>query len=271
MHYPGIMVIMAERSDGASGAPPLTSVNRALDVLEALSDEPDLGLADLAARLEMAKPTVRRLLINLIDRGYVAQDPGSRRYRLGLRCLQLRVDAVRSRDVSSHARDQIQRIAAETGEQTALWVYDDGAAVCVDRVESRRQLRSHISLGSREPAWLLAAGRCLLSGRPIAEVDRLLHDEATELGDHDVARLKDRLERVAAQGYDVSIGDRWPEISAAAAIVRDHHGDVVAAIGLSGPTSRLPTDRLESLAQDLTEAVQVGPEAIDDQPVLDGS
>lgn len=241
-------------------APPLTSLNRALDVLEALAgDEASRSLTALTAELGMAKPTVRRLLINLMARGYVGQDEETREYRLGLRCWDLGTAAVRSLDVQVHARDQIREIAMRTGEQSAMWVYDDAHAVCVDRVESQRRIRVHTQLGSREPVMLLAAGRCLLSAQPAAEVERVLSSavEASVITEEALPHLRDRLALIGRRRFDTSMGDRWQGVSAAAAPVRDHRDVTVAAIGIAGSSSQLPAERLEELALLLRDAADL--------------
>ena len=234
----------------AGSTPPLTSVNRALDVLEALAGDPGSSLTQLATRLKMPKATTRRLLINLMARGYVDQDPDSRAYRLGLRCWQLGAAAVGTLDVRIKAREELERVADSTGEQATLWVYSEGYAVCVDRVESRQPVRSYTQLGSREPAVLLSAGRCLLASRSATEVDRAVAEAVASglIDDDRSAALAAHLAQVTERRFDISQGDRWPDMSACAAPIRDYRGVAVAAIGISGPSTRLVPDLLGEYA-----------------------
>ena len=75
----------------------LASVSKALDVLEAFSYEhPEMALGEIALKLKMGKSTVHKVLQTLLVRGFVTQNPSTRRYRLGLRNWQLGALAVGS-------------------------------------------------------------------------------------------------------------------------------------------------------------------------------
>jgi DNA-binding IclR family transcriptional regulator len=219
----------------------LGSVNRALDVLEAFTAEhPRWGLSSLSRELGIGKPTLHRLLKNLQGRGYVRQDSTTRQYLLGLRALQLGGAALAETPTEA-AHPHLRELSRSTGEQTTLWVLEGDDVVCVAKVAGHQPLRAHTDLGAREPAHLLATGRCILAFRPIDEVRLLLGDLA------DV--LAPRLAAVRHQGFDLSRGERWPEISAAAAPVRDQRGEVVASAAVSAPTSHFDPHELERAAE----------------------
>ena len=70
--------------------PGITSVDKALEVCEALSGRAaGVNLSDLSRLLDMPPPTVHRLLSILKRRGYVRQDDETARYRLTLKVLDL--------------------------------------------------------------------------------------------------------------------------------------------------------------------------------------
>lgn len=203
-------------------------------------DEPLLSLGELSERLGMAKPTVRRVLINLVDRGFVEQDSRTREYRLGIRCWQVGAAAVAVTDLRTAGAGRLKALANATGEQATLWVYDDGDAICIDRAEGPQRVRSYTRLGTREPTIGLATGRCLLAAQPAEEVDRVLVGmDRGQLAGRTVNEFRNHLKMVAERGYDTSSQDRWKGVSAAGAAVRDHDGVVIGAIGVSGPSQRV--------------------------------
>jgi IclR family KDG regulon transcriptional repressor len=213
--------------------------------------DPTLSLGELSSRLGMRKPTVRRVLINLIDRGYVEQDSVSRKYRLGIRCWQVGAAAVAVTDLRTVADGRLESLAKATGEQATLWIYDAGDAICIDRAEGPQRVRSFTRLGTREPVIRLATGRCLLAGQQADEIDRVLTDmDAPQRAGRSVTAWRDHLKQVADRGYDVSSEDRWGGVSAAGAAVHDHAGAVVGAIGISGPTQRV-----DAIVDDLVHEV----------------
>jgi DNA-binding IclR family transcriptional regulator len=218
----------------------LGSVNRALDVLEAFTAErPRWGLSSLSRELGIGKTTLHRLLKNLQERGYVRQDPTTRQYLLGLRALQLGRAAL-AETPTEVAHPHLRELSRATGEQTTLWGVEGSDAVCVAKVAGHHPLRAHTDLGAREPAHLMATGRCILAFRPIEEVRTVLGELA------DV--VASRLETIRERGFDLSRGERWPEISAAAAPVRDHRGEVVASAAVSAPTSHFGERELDEAA-----------------------
>lgn len=215
----------------------LASVNRALDVLEAFTPEhPTWGLSPLARELNIGKATLHRLLRNLEDRGYLLQDEETRLYRLGFRTLRI-AQAALVNTPSDVALPNLRRAAHSLGEQTTLWVLDGAEVVCVAKVAGTKPLRAHTNLGAREPAKLLASGRCLLAHREPSELRQLLGPSHVELAD-ELAEARER-------GFVVS-NRRWPEVMAVAAPVRDHRGRVIAAMSLSGPAARLRDDELQT-------------------------
>ena len=65
------------------------SLDRALDLLEALASTDELGVSEVAAKTGLVPSTAHRLLGTLVARGYAAQSPNSGRYLLGYKLLEL--------------------------------------------------------------------------------------------------------------------------------------------------------------------------------------
>src|SRR5918999_5561532 len=119
---------MRERRDSVQ------SLERAFDLLEALSAGGELGVTELANRTGLVPSTVHRLLATLAKRGYVAQ-ADSGRYRLGYKVAEiaggLEQGLARLRAV---ARPHMERISERTGESVNLVVLDGDRVVYVDQV-----------------------------------------------------------------------------------------------------------------------------------------
>jgi DNA-binding IclR family transcriptional regulator len=225
------------------------SLTKALDLLEAFTyEEPELALGEISLKLGLAKSTVHKVLRTLLARGYVAQDPVTRRYRLGLRNWQLGSLAAANLDVRHVAGPHLHRLAEQTGEQVTLWVPEQQVVVCVERIDSRHQLRTYTRLGMVANPLELACGRCMLAFRP--EVERVGLLGALLRGREDAFDLDEvtaRLAGVYERGYDVT--DRSPasEGIGVAAPILDHSGRAVAAVMVSGPQDRFDDDAVEVL------------------------
>lgn len=237
----------------------LTSLNKALDALESFTvDRPEWSLAELSAHLRLTRPSLHRILRNLEARGYLRQDPVTRRYQLGLKTWDLATVALDGFGLQRTARPWLHALAETTGEQATLWIYDLGDAVCVDRVEGPQRVRSYTRIGTREPAHLLAAGRSLLAFQSETEVARVVAalGEDAELRTVVPEGLPARLQAIRDRGHDVSQGDRWADVYAVGAPVRDYSGLAVAAIGVSGPSSRFDEAAVLSIGRRLIEAAR---------------
>ena len=156
------------------------------------------------------------------------------------------------------ARPWLHTLAETTGEQATLWIYDRGDAVCVDRVEGPQRVRSYTRVGTREPAHLLAAGRSLLAFQTESNVTDVL---AALADDPDLRAavpegLPARLRDIRERGYDVSEGDRWPDVYAVGAPVRDYAGLAAAAIGVSGPSTRFDPAAVHLIVERLVDAAR---------------
>ena len=238
-----------------SNAEILGSVSKALDVLEAFTyDEPEMALGEIAAKLELGKSTVHKLLQTLLVRGFIAQDPSSRRYRLGLRNWRLGTLAVGSIDIREIVAPHLRKLAALTGEQLTLWVYETGWAVCVDRVDSRHRIRSYTKLGMVEKPEDFASGRCLLAFSGDDEISRAIARQSKSRGIDAGESLKERLIDVREHGYDTNPGDIWQDIRAIAAPLFGHSG-VMGAISISGPASRFDEGSVAEMLASLLEVV----------------
>lgn len=232
----------------------LTSLNKALDALEAFKVRSEWTLAQLSAHLELTRPSLYRILRNLEARGYVRQDPQTKRFRLGLRTWELATTAVNEMGLQRALRPELQALVENTGEQATLWAYDHGDAFVLERVESPHRVRSFTPLGTCEPAHLLASGRCLLAFQDEQEIARVLGQlTETELRSTFPEGASARFERLRAQGFDVSRGDRSPDLYAVAAPVRDYSGGVVAALAISGPSTRFGDSVMDAFAKDIAE------------------
>src|SRR5579862_4828256 len=144
--------------------PPVQSVVRSLDILEALAAERELGVVEIAARTGLRPSTVHRLLATLVARGYAAQSRPSGRYVLGYRLAELAgVLGERSERLRALARPHLALIREATGESANLSVLAPPDAVYIDHVDGTRAVRMTARIGAAVPAHASAAGKAMLA------------------------------------------------------------------------------------------------------------
>src|SRR6185312_8049441 len=88
------------------------SLERGLDVLEIVEAEgSEIGVREIARRLELSPTIVQRMVTSLARRGYVDRDAETARYRLGYRALALGAHGGQGVDYIGAARRELERLA----------------------------------------------------------------------------------------------------------------------------------------------------------------
>ncbi|HEY3507492.1 MAG TPA: IclR family transcriptional regulator [Actinocatenispora sp.] len=232
------------------------SLRRGVEILEALRTARDgLGVRELAARIGLPKSTAARLLKTLDETQLAAQDPVTRRYRLGPRTLTLGAAYQAGLDLRLVAVGPMRRLRDLTGETVGLSVAVGGERLFVEEVQSVSELRTTSELGHPYPIWAGAPGRVLLAGMGAADRDAALHDAddaawatATPPDRDGYATL---LDRVRADGHAKAFDESVPGVSAVAAPVHDVAGQVVAALSISGPSARFDSAAMDAVLAEL--------------------
>ncbi len=239
-------------NEDSSSKTTVQSVERTLDILEALANIGEAGIAQLSAQVGLHASTVHRLLATLIARGYVRQNPDSGRYLLGLKPLDV-ARAVRDHlDLRMEAIPILQELMRKSGETANLAVLDDHQIVYLEQVSSPGwMLRMFVQVGARAPLHSTASGKVLLSALPDRELRQMLlsytlvpYASRTIV---DTTVLMGELEEIRRHGYATDYGEQEEGVSCIAAPVRDHSGRVVAAISVSGPWIRITPERVPLL------------------------
>ena len=216
-----------------------TSLLKALRVLSALEDAPDgKGVSEIARELHLPKSAVHRLLVTFQAHGFVQQDARSRHYRLGPTLARLGLRAAEQYVPREVARPYLEALAREMGETVFMGVLAQHGVLIVDKVEQGHVLRVAPDLGTLLPLGQTALGKLLLAFCPPAEQETLLASCATGLYN---PGLPARLRAIAQQGYAVAVGEWMPDLSCVAAPIRNGQGQVIAALAVSVPQSRMPT------------------------------
>jgi DNA-binding IclR family transcriptional regulator len=221
------------------------SLERALDLLEALSAGGELGVTELAHRTGLVPSTAHRLLHTLAMRGYVTQSSENGPYLLGYKVVEvasgLEQRLARLRVV---ARPHLERVQRETGETVNLVVLDADRVVYVDQVEGSRSVRMFTRVGTTVPAHTTGSGKAIMAFGP-ADAPATLYagreplERLTPRTLVTLAELEADLRRIRRRGYAIDNEEHEAGVGCVATAVFDHSGLPCAALSVSGPSARI--------------------------------
>ena len=232
---------------GSSRSSGVQSVGRSIALLERFTlDQPVWSISELAREAGISKATVHRLLTTMEQHGVIEKDEDSREYRLGLKLLELgsRVSAVL--DPARRAEPHLRSLVEDLGETAHLAVLHQGRALYVAKYEASRALRMPSAVGSSNPVHCTAMGKALLAFQSRSVQERILTQHG--LSRHTDNTITDRKEldrelaRIRHHGFAVDNEELERGLRCVAAPVFGHTGEVVGAVGTSGPAGRLEAD-----------------------------
>jgi DNA-binding IclR family transcriptional regulator len=234
------------------GAYSIQAVINAFRLLEAFRDEDELGVTELARRLDLHKNNVFRVLATLEGLGYIEQCAEGGRYRLGPRCLELGELFKCGCNLLRRARPVLERLVESSRESAHLGLLRDFEVVHVEGQAADRLVLTGTRVGRRLPAHCTALGKVLL-GCGSAELREAYDREVVAGGTlpkltpatfDDPSKFFEHLQGVAVRGFALDLEECEPGLCCAAAPIFDADARVVAAISVSGPSFRLSEERL---------------------------
>ena len=220
---------------------PVGVIDRAAAVMDAV-EAGARSFTEIVKVTGLSRTTAHRLIRSLEDHGYLFH-VGGLGYALGPRLLGLATTAMRELPLRELAHPALERLARATGESAQLFVRDGDRRICVDAVDSEHELRTIVDVGAVLPLTQGSAGKVFLAWGPPVEKD-------------DMERLAPQLATTRRHGWADSFGERAPGVASVSAPVFGPGGEVLAAISVSGPASRIAPLRAKTYAPAVIQAAR---------------
>lgn len=234
------------------------SIDRALDILLLMQQEGrELGVTQIGERLGMYKSTVHRTLATLEKRAFVQQNPETGRYWLGIKLYSLGMLIREKLPLRQIAFPYAKALSEKFNEVVHIGVLDNSAEtypkhIIIDKIESRQVLSMTPPVGSISLSHCSAVGKALLAHAPAEYIARfagaaLPRFTGNTLIDWD--DLLQELEKVRKLGFSLDAEELELGLTCIGAPIFARGQDIVAALSLSGPTSRVRSDQFEEIVQ----------------------
>ena len=234
----------------------LQSLDRAVAVLELLgeSDGP-LGLADVCERMDLHKSTAHRALMVLERSGLIERIPENR-FRLGLKLYELGTRAIEQIDLRARVHPWFRKLSAQVGETVHLGVLQKTSVVYLDKVEpNNRRVWLASRIGASNPVYCTAMGKAMLAFLPADDTaDILARIRFTRFTARTLMTpeaLQRSLDRVRRRGYAIDDEEVECGVRCVGAPILNESGRPVAAVSVSGPSSRITQQSVPGIAEHL--------------------
>ncbi|AXI44000.1 HTH-type transcriptional regulator BhcR [Sulfitobacter sp. SK011] len=238
----------------------IKSLDRAMGVFEFLSEAQGKALSTLASDLGESPATVYRILVTLEGRGLVEFDQMDQVWHVGPRAFIIGARFLKRTSLVERARPIMRHLMEATGETANLGIEQNGYVLFVSQVETHASIRAFFPPGTLSRLHASGIGKALLAQMDIPRIDKLLSaapmEQFTEFTLTDRDALMADLSETRARGYAIDGEERNIGMRCIAAPVFDIHGEAVAGISVSGPTSRVGTDQIAEFSKEVVAAAQ---------------
>ena len=231
----------------------IQSVERALNILEEFNvKEKEIGVTELAKRLSLNKSTCFGLLQTLESRGYLEQNTDNGKYRLGLNVFKIGQIYEANLELLEIARPYLEELVEKTKETAHLVIRNKLDAVYIEKCEGPCAINIISRVGKRVNLHCTGVGKALLAYLSEKEFEDVVKKEPNSFTPKtiiDKEELKRHLQTVRENGY--SIDDEEIEIGlrCIAAPVFNHKNQAIAAISISGPSTRITYEKFPELIE----------------------
>ena len=244
----------------------VASVGKAFAVLKSFTSEAfELTLSEVAARADLDRGTAFRLIQTLIELGYLQAVPQSRRFRLGVACLDLGYTVLSHGSLRTIVEPLLRDLVPEAGDAASLGILDGGDVIYLARVSAGLdRYKMDRRPGTRIPAYSAALGHAMLAHLQREEqIQRLESRPRVKLSERtltDLDALLTRLDQVKKKGHALSDGENAYGLRTLATPILDAQGSVIAGLSVTVDAMRMdmPTFRDQALPKlmQLTGKVQ---------------
>jgi IclR family transcriptional regulator, pca regulon regulatory protein len=240
-----VILQKSSRSDNVN------ALTRGLLVLESfgINGSSKLSLTEISKLTGLSKTTTFRLVRTLFHMDYMRQDEETQKYLLAPRVLSLGYSLLEGMDLTQLASPYLRELSAKCGETVNMAVVDRNELVYVERLKTQQIVNINLHIGSRLPLYNTSMGRALLAYKPeewLRDYIRQLPPEAKEQSQKNGRRLREILAEVRGKGYAINDEDLARGLRSVATQVRNHKGDVVAAVNIAVPSARVSRLELET-------------------------
>lgn len=231
----------------------MKTVNNVLNILEVfLNVSDEMGISELANLVSLDNSTVHRICHTLVKRGYLYQKKRRGKYSAGPKFLQFQNAETYLRKIKDTAFPYLKKLSANASESVHMGIWDGNKVVVITNIITDKRLQAMPALGEEPQLHCSSLGKLLLAYMQEETIEGIFYKSKMHAFTRntiiDFEHLKRALARIKQE--DIVFDDEESEIGlrAVAAPVKDDRGNVLAAVGVLGPSIRISKLRMSELA-----------------------
>jgi DNA-binding IclR family transcriptional regulator len=239
---------------------PVTSIDRALTILEVLSQS-NKGLtnSEVSRRLKLPKSTTSYILRTLKQKGYLHKDDSLGKYHLTAKLLSVASQALRGLELHDVAFPILQGLVDRTGVASHLAILDGHEVVYIEKVEKPGFIKMNTWVGQRLDVHCTAAGKALIAHLPQATLEEIIREKGlpkhTPKTITSPNQLFSELSKVRVTGYSLDDCENNLGVICIAAPIFNMDRNVEASVSLTGTESEV-RPKLESYVKLIKQAAK---------------
>lgn len=235
------------------------SVLKAVEVLKELSkSERGLGVTEISNNLSYGVSATYHLLNTLRLCNIIEQDKETKKYRIGFELFRISSVAKNKNNLANIAQPHLDKLKEKASETSNLVILDSINTVYIAQSESDNLLKMFTQLGARVPFYCTGAGKAILAFQPEDvqnnTISKTKFNRYTKNTLTTTKELINEFKNIRIQGYALDNEERELGVTCIAAPVFDCYREAIAAISISGPSSRLNGKGIKNLIHHVMNA-----------------
>lgn len=245
---------MSKQDERSTGGRPIQAVNTTFTIIKGLQELNTAGITELSEHLNISKSVVYNHLVTLQQNDFVVKE--GKKYHLGLQFLNVGESIRKNKILYQVAKSKVNELADASGEYAHLIVPEHGWGYCLHRAQGKSSVATTSRIGKQNYLHQTASGKAILSQLSRERVEEIIEMHGlpgvTQHTITDRETLFDDLETIQTEQVAVSDEECIRGARAVGAPISDQDGNVLGAISISGPTTRL---KGEYLYDELSELI----------------
>lgn len=237
----------------------INSIIRASTILSCFSKEKThFKVSELARQFKLDRSTTYRILLSLEKCGLVEKDEKTGEYSLGMAAFEIGNAYLRRLDFIKISKPVMGELALKVQETVHLAVLSDTEIVYVDKIDTPRTLGVMSKIGQRAPVYCTALGKVLLAFQPEGQLSRIIDEIKFKSYTKNTITSKNKLvkelKEIRKREYSLDQREFEEDVECISAPIRNHLGDVIAALSISGPQRKIGTPLEKQFVGQVIEA-----------------